>query len=217
MLRPVHSHRALIVSLLLSLLFVTFRVFYFREGLFLFLVWNLFLAAIPYAMALWVESRRLRGRVAGLLLCVLFLPNAPYMITDLFHLRWHGAESIWFDTLLITSFAWNGLLLFFYTLRKLEHVFMQSWHALLRFGSVFILSALSSYGIYIGRYLRFNSWDVLTKPSLLIREIGGHILHPFDHPRTWSMTVAYALFLLIAYYNFNPSQRESVTTASTGQ
>lgn len=178
------------------------RMLYLRELTFLFLVWSLFLAIIPYGLVLLLPARRRFLKLSGAILCVLFLPNAPYMITDLFHLRWHDEPSIWFDTLLIASFAWNGILLYFHTLHHLEQIFADKWQPATKWMGIVLLSVLCAFGIYIGRYLRFNSWDVFTNLGTIIHEISDHIRYPLKHPRTWSMTLVYMLFLVIGYFNF---------------
>ncbi len=86
---------------------------------FLFLVWNLFLALIPFAISTYLVSKPEISKVRLFLwatVWLLFLPNAPYIVTDLVHLKLHNPFWGWFDVLLLVSFAINGLLLYFLSL-----------------------------------------------------------------------------------------------------
>ncbi len=195
-------HSTLVLSLVFSVALTAGRVFYTGELTYIFLIWNLFLATLPYIFSLMVGSASRAVRFGGVALCIFFLPNAPYIITDLFHLRWHSEPSIWFDTLLIASFAWNGLLLFFHTLQRLEAYLAKGWNYFRKMGGVFLLCSLCAYGIYIGRYMRYNSWDVFVRPMEVFYDLSSHLFHPWEHPRTWSMTLVYAFFLMIGYCNF---------------
>ena len=136
---------------------------------FLFLVWNLFLAWMPYGLALtagfWYRRRGWSAFTVVLLLAWLFFfPNAPYILTDLFHLKVRQGVPLWFDTLLILSFAFNGLLLGFASLLEVRSSLRRalSWFQTEALCLIFLVS--SGYGVYVGRYLRWNSWDFLTHP-----------------------------------------------------
>ncbi len=199
-------HRYLAISILFSLAIISWRVIYTGQPTYIFLVWNLMLAFIPFAISElgFNPNKKVSAfsNVLALLGCVAFLPNSPYIITDLFHLRWHTAPSIWYDTVLIVSFAWNGMLLFFHTLINLDEKLLSRFGKVSAWTIKLIIIGLCAFGIYLGRYLRFNSWDVISDPYALIYEIGHRVLYPFQHPLTWSMTVLYTLFLVFTYLNF---------------
>ena len=136
--------------------------------------WNLLLAWIPFVVALHVYDgyRRQASRLslwAGGLLWLVFFPNAPYIVTDFKHLRtWTGAP-IWFDVVLVSAAAWCGLLLGFMSLYLLQAVVRRALGTVNAWVFVFAVLALSSFGIYLGRFLRWNSWDVFTRPGVLAR------------------------------------------------
>ncbi|WP_417601455.1 DUF1361 domain-containing protein [Owenweeksia hongkongensis] len=198
------QRQSIVFSIILCMALITARVLYTSSILYLFLVWNLILAGIPYLLSekLKTKTRLKLSTVSLLVLLILFLPNAPYITTDLFHLRGNFGDSIWYDTLLILSFAWSGLLLFFHSLNNIN-AFMKPW---LPHGKrVLLLVAiilLCAYGIYIGRYLRFNSWDVVSNPFSLLSQMLDHVMNPFSHPRTWGMTLLYGAFLGFSYLSF---------------
>ena len=131
---------------------------------------------------------------------LLFFPNAPYIITDLYHIRYAAAMPVWFDMALIVSFAWNGLLLGFLSLMDIEQVIGRFTRKV--WARLFSISAivLASFGIYLGRFLRWNSWDIVTHPWLLMHDIADRVFHPFQHPRTVGVTIVFSLFLLFSYF-----------------
>ena len=184
-----------------------FRYFYSDTKMFVFLNWNLFLAAISWILTTLLvikpklcESKFCLFALMGVWL--LFFPNAPYILTDLFHLRLNLAMPMWFDLLLVLSFAWAGLLFGFLSLWDIE----QFLSRFIKRKYVTILSIillfLGSFGIYIGRYLRWNSWDIISQPFALMYDIGDRIINPLSHPRTWGMTILMGLFLNILYWSF---------------
>ena len=113
----VHLVYPLALSTLLCVVLIVARVVVSNSRHYQFLVWNLFLAWLPYAFALWVIATRRRtpGRVAKAALpaalWLLFLPNAPYIMTDFNHLLHWRAFPLMYDIVLIFAFAWTGLLL----------------------------------------------------------------------------------------------------------
>ena len=184
-----------------------FRFVYTDTNVFLFLNWNLFLAFIPWALSsMMMLSPRMRQSqwMLMLLLCVwlLFFPNAPYILTDLFHLRLNSSMPVWFDLVLILSYAWTGLLFGFLSLWDIECVLRKRLSTKVVTGISVLLLFLGSFGIYIGRYLRWNSWDLLTSPFQLLYDIGDRLANPFSHPRTWGMTLLMGIFLNIIYFSF---------------
>lgn len=96
---------------------------------------------------------------------LLFLPNAAYIVTDFVHLKTRDPIPRWFDYILITSYAWTGLSLGYVALTLLHLRIRGTFGVRAGWLFVVIMLALSSFGIYLGRFLRWNSWDVLVRPS----------------------------------------------------
>ena len=135
---------------------------------------------------------------------LLFFPNAPYILTDLFHLRYDQLSMpIWFDLVLILAYAWTGLLFGFLSLWDIERLLAEWVHPKLVTALSVSLLFLGSFGIYLGRYLRWNSWDLITEPFRLIYDIGDRIVNPFEHPRAWGMTISMGIFLNMIYWSFH--------------
>ena len=109
---------ALGFSSLISVALLLLRTHYAGSGLYSFLLWNLVLAWMPLALAwmLWLSVDKLNLPILGLGLLpawFLFFPNAPYIMTDLIHLKIRDDVPLWYDAALLFSFAWNGLILGF--------------------------------------------------------------------------------------------------------
>ena len=200
----------LVLSSGLSIAMLGARIWYSGYITYSFLQWNLFLAWIPLfsALGLWaLQQRQRRGTgLAGalLFLCWLaFFPNAPYIVTDFLHLTERNNVPLWYDLLLIFSFAWNGLVVVFTSLWIVQTVIAGRWGQWLSWLIVAGTLALSGFGIYLGRFLRWNSWDLLTNPRLLASDIIQRISDPMAHPRTVVMTLLFSSFLTLAYLTLN--------------
>jgi len=109
---------------------------------------------------------------------------------------------LWFDLVLILSFAGTGLLFGFISLIDIEKI-LSSFFS--RGKIVFITISflfLSGFGIYIGRYLRWNSWDIINNPVPLFSDIIHRFANPFSHPRTWGLTIILGILLNLLYFSF---------------
>lgn len=184
-----------------SLLLLCIRIVKTDSMFFLFLVWNLFLAGIPYAIALLVSIRKIHRLFFWPLFGVwlIFLPNSPYILTDLQHLRISKLSSIWFDVLLILSFAINGLIIGFASLQIMQKSLYQYCSKKITHSIIYITFLLCGFGIYLGRVLRWNSWDVLQDPLGITADIAKRVLFPIKHIDTWAFTFGFGVFLLITY------------------
>src|SRR5215218_3608615 len=171
------------------------------------LAWNLFLAWIPFGLALVIYSRARAGASLRLLLplgalWLVFFPNAPYLVTDLKHLAPGGSVPLLYDVLLLSTTAWAGLLLGLTSLFLIHAVARRLTGAMNAWALVVGVLALSSFGIYLGRVLRWNSWDVFVRPGQLLGAIGNGVLHPLNHPRPIAVTILFTSFLLASYLVF---------------
>ncbi len=209
-----------VLGMLLASLFcvglVGLRVIETGDSTFSGLIWNLFLAWIPFVLAVVVYDGWRRRRAAGALvvlgaLWLLFFPNAPYIVTDFVHLERTGDAPYWYDALTVSAFAWTGVLLGFASLFLMQTVVRQ-WRGVAA-GWIFagVALALGSLGIYLGRFLRLNSWDALEHPSVLPRIAHAAARDPFRYGEAIGVTVLFTLALGFAYfllYNFAVVGRE---------
>jgi uncharacterized membrane protein len=209
-----------VLGLLLASLFcvglVVLRMIESGSSDFSGLIWNLFLAWIPFALAVAVYDGWRRKRARGTLvvlgaLWLLFFPNAPYIVTDFVHLERTADAPYWYDAITVSAFAWTGVLLGFASLFLVQTVVRQ-WRGVVA-GWVFavVALALGSLGIYLGRFLRLNSWDALEHPSVLPRIVHAVARDPFAYQEAIGVTVLFTLALGFAYfllYNFAVVGRE---------
>ncbi len=154
------------------------RFWYTGSIAFFFLLWNLFLAWMPVLFAL-LARRRGASRLGRWLwggLWLLFFPNAPYLLTDLLHLGQIGHVPLWYDLIMLITFALAGLFVGFASLFWLHDLVARSWNKVAGWLFVLLTLALSSFGVYIGRFLRWNSWDLFTNPTILLRDLVDHLL-----------------------------------------
>lgn len=170
----------------------------------LFLAWNLVLAAVPLvaSTALVALDRRraswaLRLSVGAVWLA--FLPNAPYLLTDLVHLRVRPGAPFWYDLALLLSAAGVGLLSGYVALADVQGVLARRWGRAAGWAAAVGALFLSAFGVYLGRVLRWNSWDVVMAPGRVLRGLAGHLAHPFADPAPAVMTLVFGGMLTLGY------------------
>ncbi|MVM28785.1 DUF1361 domain-containing protein [Spirosoma sp. HMF4905] len=168
------------------------------------LVWNLFLAWFPLGVVLVLRdlrAARFEGRwllMGGLLLWLVFLPNAPYIITDLSHLNHVDRPLLWFDTVTLFLFALTGLLIGLYSILLVHRMIRPLAGRRLTWVLIVISQILSGFGIYLGRMGRWNTWDILTNPSSLTLAI----IHAYRDHLSIKLTLAYSFVLIVLYVAF---------------
>jgi len=193
----------LCVSTLFSLTLLLCRILHTGKTQYISMVWNLFLAFIPYAITRYMLSWNYQFKstwiwTTSFLVWLAFLPNAPYILTDLFHLP-NGGAPMWYDLFLLLSFAWNGLLMGYLSICEMESMWRArypKWSAAL---FVFPVMFLCGMGVYIGRFMRWNSWDIVTNPFALLTEVGDILLHPWEFRAAWAFTICMGVFLSLVY------------------
>lgn len=196
--------RVLLLNLLAVLwccLVLNVRFHLSGQSYYSFMLWNLFLAGIPLGLSLGLTFIRSLALAVPLLgLWLLFFPNAPYVLTDLMHLNEHNANvPKWLDLLMLLSFALVSLWFGFQSLRLVQHWFAQRYSCATGWCVAIASLALSGFGIYLGRFLRWNSWDLMRRPHVLLNDIASRFLDPFDHSRTWGFTFGFGTLLILAY------------------
>ncbi len=206
--RPVYWLAGLALALVaLSLAAVgllAIRIDRVGEPAFVFLTWNLFLAWIPFVLSLCVAAVHGRGGPRPLLWVLgagwlLFLPNAPYILTDFIHLGRMGGAPLWFDTALIGTFAAAGLALGLGSLLVVHHVVEARAGRVVGWAVAVSSLVLSAIGIYLGRFPRFNSWDVVTDPHGLVPVVLQRLADPLGNTFLLRFGVVMSTLLLASY------------------
>lgn len=170
---------------------------------FSFLLWNLLLALIPivFSTLAWVVSRS-RWKLFALLFLLpwlLFFPNAPYILTDLLHLKSRAAMPLWYDMVMLLSFGLNGLFLGYISLVMVESVLERLFDRAFAVAASLVCTFAAAYGIYLGRYHRVNSWDVWTDPWSIAHQVLDPLFHPFAHARVWAITFLLGFMIYMGY------------------
>lgn len=163
---------AMLISSALAVSLLLIRAIHFDRIGYLFLAWNLFLAWIPYFLSVKLKNDPSMARwmkALVFLLWLLFFPNAPYILTDLIHLRQRAGVPLWFDLFLLLAFAWSGLLAGLASLGNVHDLLVKAIGKMRAWLSVSGLILLCGFGIYLGRFLRWNSWDALVNPVPVLK------------------------------------------------
>ncbi|MBD0824305.1 DUF1361 domain-containing protein [Aestuariibaculum marinum] len=154
-------------SMLFSILLLMIRIKLNHSFFYLFLIWNLFLAFIPFALTSYLSTRSRQHKVSfGLYFFtwLAFLPNAPYIITDFLHLRFGDYQLLWLDVLMLASFSGNGILLFLLSVKDMKQILLQHFSVNVSRRIITSIFLLTAFGIYLGRFLRYNSWEIIQNP-----------------------------------------------------
>lgn len=199
-----HKRLALIGALFFwCILLVVVRAQFTGNTFFTFLWWNLFLALVPLlGSSVFRGLNPKRHPIAALLalaLWQLFLPNAFYILTDLVHLKLRPPVPLWYDLALILSCAGTGLLLGYLSLAEV-HLTVERWFGrragwLAAIGSL----SLSGFALYLGRFLRWNSWEAISNPHGLLVDVAGRLTNPQGAILTVGVTAIYGIGLILGY------------------
>jgi uncharacterized membrane protein len=208
-IQPIQKQHILIFLALtfastVSMMLLTMRAFYTGHLLFGFLIWNLFLAWLPFLFAVVVIMFPGKHYVTFLFggLWLLFLPNAPYIVTDLLHLGLRADAPLWFDLILLVSFALTGLFLGISSLSFMHQQVSGRWGALAGWFFVLIALVCAGFGVYIGRFLRWNSWDLFSNPLLLLSDLHVTFTTPFLFLKTAVITLTLTAVFTFTYLLF---------------
>jgi uncharacterized membrane protein len=171
------------------------------------LVWNLFLAWIPFALALALYDGARRGMSGSALVALgagwlLFLPNAPYIVTDAKWIGEYVGGSVWYDAVLVGTAAAIGLVLGFVSLYLVQVVVARRFGHIAGWALAWAALVLSGIGVYLGRFERWNSWEVLTEPTKILGQLLAAAIDPFAHGRPLALSAAFAITWCLGYALF---------------
>jgi uncharacterized membrane protein len=197
----------LLAATLVCVGLVVGRFWYSRTLHYWFLLWNLVLAWVPFVSA-GIAYRLASARravlyvlvAAAALLWLAFFPNAPYILTDFLHLGSMGdIVPGWFDVLMLYWFSWTGLMLGIVSLYLMQEIVARGLGRVAGWAFVAVAAGLGSFGIYLGRFLRWNSWDLVRRPGPLADELLGRVTDPASQPRLLGFTLLFTLLFLFIY------------------
>jgi uncharacterized membrane protein len=181
---------------------IAIRYIYSGGHGFLFLIWNLFLAWIPFTISPFFSKiiHKKKWKQAVLFACwFAFFPNALYIVTDLIHLDLETVVPKWYDALLIFSSSVAGLLMAFVSLLQVEKYLLVKFKERKVHIIIAAILFLGSFGVYLGRFLRWNSWDIITNPLRLLYTIAQRCIFPWQYVTTWGITMLFTVFFYLLY------------------
>lgn len=194
----------LICFSIFNVLVLSYRIHYSSGTVYLFLIWNLFLAWMPYWISLLMkrygqEIKSYLGVSVLVIFWLVFFPNALYILTDLIHLRIRGVVPLWYDLILILSFSFNGVFLGYASLFNIQNFLEKKYKKTIGWLIAILALFLGSFGIYLGRFLRWNSWDLISNPGELFRDVWDRVANPLAHPTTYAVTILFSIFFILIY------------------
>ncbi len=184
---------------------VILRVYLTLHMTYLFLLWNLFLAWIPFFISRYMKYSNTSQRkwYLNLLLFgtwLLFFPNAPYILTDLVHLKQRSDMPYWYDMMILLFFCFNSLFLGIASMIHMKRVINKFFRNSISHIIILLILTMTSLGVYIGRFERYNSWDVFTDPVNLFRDVYGLLLNAGEDLRFLYMFISLSILLIINYF-----------------
>lgn len=193
------TSRALGLASALSIAYVLVRARVERDLAFVFLLWNLLLAWVPWRCALAAARNDGWRRALWLATWLAFLPNSYYVVTDLRHVT-HSPQSInWVDLMAVVWCAWTSAMFGFASLVLVQHQVARAHGAISGWITALGALALSGFGVYLGRFRRWNSWDALLDPLALLSDVWTQVRHPFRHAVGTGFSITFAAFVITTY------------------
>lgn len=194
-----------VVSCLTSVVLLMIRVTASDSARYIFLLWNLVLAVIPVLLAWWLVVRvRQLGwfkwqQMLLSLVWLSFLPNSFYLVTDFVHLRATNEASLFFDVIMLAGFMVNGLMLGYIAVYLVHRELIRRFSEASSYKIVGIIFLLCSFAAYLGRFTRWNTWDILFQPAGLIFDVSDRVINPGQHAETYLATGILFVFLSSVY------------------
>lgn len=209
----VQRQQSLILLALFCFSLIAFRIIFTQQIFYGFLIINLALAIVPFAISMIMQLSPWLAKNKFILLTaslgwLLFLPNAPYIVTDFLHFKKESAMPEWFDVLMLSAFSFSGLAFAFSSMAIVETIWQNRFGQRLANGFIFFSCLLSGFGIFLGRFLRYNSWDILNKPVELFTDLPPLLLQP----KAIGFSLGYGLFFFLFYRFFKHAKNHQNAT-----
>lgn len=196
-----------VMWVLFATILIITRVVLFGSYTYLYLLWNLFLAFLPFMISSVLLAHHRSGAfsttmmITGGILWLLVFPNAPYVVTDLIHIGTTGKSvTLLYDSIMLFVTGWSGLLFGLYSLSHIEEILHSRVTRIRTVELVLMLICLASgFGMYLGRFLRFNSWDIVADPLTLVSSLGGRLFVSDARAHVVGYTLLFSIFIYVSY------------------
>jgi uncharacterized membrane protein len=186
------------------------------EDTYAFLAWNLFLAWIPFVVASALPLARGRAWLAVPVFAswLLFFPNAPYLVTDLVHIPGRAPGSPAIDWAMFPAFALTGLLIGAISLHLVHRALARRHGPRIAALALGVCIALAGFGMYLGRVLQWNSWDMVTRPGSRVAALADRFADPLAVTGALVVSVGSAACIAAAYLAYRAVADRSSGTRS---
>ena len=182
---------------------IAYRLHLAWDMLPIWLVWNLILAAVPMLFSAGFRAANARKRPflanGSFCLWLLFLPNSPYILTDLIHLARRPDVPLWYDLAMLVFCAGTGVMFGYLSLMEIHNVVEGMFGKTTGWAVATASLMLSGFGVYLGRFLRWNSWNAITNPIKLFKGVIGVFSNPGTHPHPVPFTLIFGTGLIVGY------------------
>lgn len=196
-------NRLLLVFFFFIGLLISARIVYSGSIRYIFLSWNIFLAWIPYVLSYYFalyKNKESWKRAILFVSWLLFFPNALYIVTDLIHLEESTNVPLWYDAVLLFASSFVGLIMAFISLQRVEYFLNGIFNKKVVKYIIPLILFTGSFGVYLGRFQRWNSWDVIHNPLALTMDILDRFISPVDNYKTWAITVILTALYSLLYF-----------------
>jgi uncharacterized membrane protein len=197
--------RTILILLCLSVILNLARIAIFHSISLIYLLWNIFLAILPFIASSVLLFYHRNGKliswagIIGGLIWLLLFPNAPYIVTDLIHMSRGNSILVLYDTVVLFASAWTGLIIGMYSLAHIDEIIGTRYSKKAAHIAVPFIMLFTSFGMYLGRFLRFNSWDVFINPISFGRNVWDVFYQPTQYVSAYIFTLVFFFFLYMSY------------------
>ncbi len=203
--------KSIVPLTILAVMLNILRVIIWGKFSFVYILWNILLAFIPFVISSLLLSYLKRDNfkkiffIIGIFFWLIFIPNAPYIVTDFIHLGEIHAVPLIYDVFLLFSSASVGLVLGFNSFFHIEQIVRAKYSSRTTSLIMGIILMVISFGLYLGRFLRFNSWDIFVNHLSLIKNIWKIFLESSSHIEVYLYTLLFFFFLTLSYRSWKCS------------
>lgn len=186
------------------------RILIFGNSSLIYILWNILLAFIPFFISSFLLRHSRENKlpkfllIIGGILWLLFIPNAPYLITDLMHVGVIYTVPVLYDVFLLFGAAWVGILLAMHSIFHIENMIRKRYSNRSTNIIISLIILFISFGIYLGRFLRFNSWDIIVNTSEVFKNSWNILFKSGGNSHVFLYVILFFSFILVSYYSWRP-------------
>jgi uncharacterized membrane protein len=207
--------KSIILLFILSFILVMLRIIIFGKYSLIYLLWNIFLAFLPFMISSimfnFANEKKLKTIIFFIfgIVWLLLIPNSPYIITDLIHIGEIRKVPLLFDSFLIFGSASLGLLLGMHSMYDMERIIKMKFKKNVNILMITIFAFIIGFGVFLGRFLRFNSWDVFASPVSILNGIKEIFSNRSETVESLLYTVLFSVFILVFYLAWKSESKRS--------